>query len=258
MSKHVKTRSTSPCVRHSTFVIGHLRRSFTLTPSMDAPRILGIEGGGTKTEWVYGQVTEGRFEIARHGSLPAANLRLISDEALVSMFKVLPGAVNRLGVFLAGCATEQDRARLRRLAEGVWPEARIEVGSDRDSGFATAFRGGDGIVVIAGTGSATTGQKAGRREQAGGWGQLLGDRGGGYHLAMQALRGALLSYDLERVVTPVGEAILRALSLSRLQDLVAWVQNADKMSVAKLAPVVFAAAKEGDPEMLAAIQNGAR
>jgi N-acetylmuramic acid 6-phosphate etherase len=47
------------------------------------------------------------------------------------------------------------------------------------------------------------------------------------------------------------------LALNRLEDLVAWAANADKMSVAKLAPVVFQAAKEGHPEMIAAIQNGA-
>jgi N-acetylmuramic acid 6-phosphate etherase len=47
------------------------------------------------------------------------------------------------------------------------------------------------------------------------------------------------------------------LALNRLEDLVAWAANADKMSVAKLAPVVFQSANEGHPEMLAAIQNGA-
>jgi N-acetylmuramic acid 6-phosphate etherase len=47
------------------------------------------------------------------------------------------------------------------------------------------------------------------------------------------------------------------LALNRLEDLVAWAANADKMSVAKLAPVVFQAAKEGHAEMIAAIQNGA-
>ena len=47
--------------------------------------------------------------------------------------------------FLAGCATDADRKRLRALAEQAWPAARIALGSDRDSGLATAFRDGDGI-----------------------------------------------------------------------------------------------------------------
>ncbi len=220
--------------------------------------VLGIEGGGTKTDWIYLSTgPEGR-QVVKQGRLAQANLRLIPDQALRHLFSVLPGEASRVGVFLAGCASEGDRARLEMIAQGVWPEARLTVGSDRDSGFATAFGAGDGIAVIAGTGSAVTGRKDGRVEKAGGWGQLLGDKGGGYDLAMQALRIALWDYDLDKEVTPIGEALLQALALNRLDDLSTWAQNADKMSVARLAPVAFSAARQGDAEMLSAIQGGAR
>jgi len=74
---------------------------------------------------------------------------------------------------------------------------------------------------------------------------------------VHGLRLTLSCYDLERRVTPLGEKILRALSLNRLEDLVNWATAADKMSVAKLAPAIFSAAAEGDQEMLAVIQSGA-
>lgn len=192
------------------------------------------------------------------GTLPAANLSLATDLTLETMFRTLPHDATHVGVFLAGCANQAGRLRLRALARKIWPEARIAVGSDRDSGFAAALGDRDGITVIAGTGSAVTGRKEGHIEKAGGWGQLLGDRGGGYDLAMQGLRLTLSNYDIAHDVTPLSEGILRALSLNRLEDLVNWASNADKMSVAKLAPVVFDAARNGDPDMLAAIQIGAR
>ncbi len=225
---------------------------------MESPkRILGIEGGGTKTEWVLVTGGADRQKILGQGVLPASNLRLITDEALSQLFSVLPGDATHVGVFLAGCGTNEDRTRLRGLAEKTWLGAALTVGSDRDSGLATAFGEADGIAVIAGTGAAIHGRRGGRVEKAGGWGQLLGDRGGGYDLAMQGLRLVLTHYDLNQKITPLAEDILRTLGLNRLQDLVGWAMQADKMSVARLAPAIFHAAKHGEPEMLATVQGGA-
>ncbi len=159
-------------------------------------RVLGVDGGGTKTEWA---LLSGDGAQIKSGIPPAANLRLITDDAVERMFHALPEATH-VGVFLAGCANDADRARLRRLVQMRWPRAQITVGSDRDSGFATAFGGGDGITVIAGTGSAVTGRRGNRTEKAGGWGQLLGDKGGGYNLAVQALRRVLSDYDINQRV----------------------------------------------------------
>lgn len=222
---------------------------------MQQQLVLGVEGGGTKTEWVLLSLPENK--ILRQGSLPAANFKLISRDALERILHLLPGSADRVGIFLAGCVTEKDHEDLLALGRRCFPSAKVVAGSDRDSGFATAFEDGDGIAVISGTGSAVTGRKAGRIENAGGWGQLLGDKGGGYNIAVHGLRLTLSCYDLERRVTPLGEKILRALSLNRLEDLVNWATAADKMSVAKLAPAIFSAAAEGDQEMLAVIQSGA-
>jgi len=221
---------------------------------MEKSLVLGIEGGGTKTEWVL--LADG--VIRTSGILRASNLRLVDDATLREIFRCLPRIVTHVGAFLAGCATDTDRARLRGLVREFWPDAGIAVGSDRESGMAVALQGQDGITVIAGTGSAVSGRHEGKSDKAAGWGQLLGDRGGGYDLAMQGLRQVLESYDLDHQVTSLGEAVLRSLSLNRLEELVSWVQSADKMSVARLAPVVFEAARAGDEEMMAVIQAGAK
>jgi N-acetylmuramic acid 6-phosphate etherase len=225
---------------------------------MESPkRILGVEGGGTKTEWVLLAGEADESKVLQRGVLPASNLRLSSDDGLRQLFSALPREVSHAGIFLAGCATAEDRARLTGLATEVWPAAQLAIGSDRDSGLATAFRDQDGIAVIAGTGAAVHGRRGEQVEKAGGWGQLLGDRGGGYDLAMQGLRVVLTHFDLNQRITPLAEEILRVLALNRLQDLVGWVMQADKMSVARLAPAIFQAARQGEPEILATVQAGA-
>ncbi|MEO8351653.1 MAG: N-acetylmuramic acid 6-phosphate etherase, partial [Chthoniobacteraceae bacterium] len=217
------------------------------------PRVLGIEGGGTKTEWA---LFEGDALIG-DGVLPGSNFQLTSPARLSDLFSVLPHDVSHVGLYLAGAGSPDDRRRLQAFATEEWPGARISVGSDRESAMATAFGDRDGIAVIAGTGAAVQGRKAGRAERAGGWGHVLGDRGGGYDLARQGLRIVLTRYDLEQSVAPLAARILQDLGLNSLQELGVWAMSADKMSVARLAPAVFAAARKGDSEMLDVLQSGA-
>lgn len=217
--------------------------------------ILGIEGGGTKTDWVLLDELGG---ILDQGQLPASNLKVTTDEQLLHIFSQLPKEATDIGLFIAACLIERDRARLRQLACQVWPVARIRVGSDRDSGFAAALGVGDGIVVISGTGAVVHGRHGDREAKAGGWGHILGDRGGGYDLARHALRKVMLQFDLDGTVSALGSSVLAALSLNELPQLVDWIHDADKMDVARLAPVVIRAAQEGDDSMRQLVSNRAR
>jgi N-acetylmuramic acid 6-phosphate etherase len=219
--------------------------------------ILGVEGGGSKTDWVLVRSLDGESKVIDSGQLPSANFILITEEHLRDLLLQMPGEFDRVGVFLAGCKTDEDRARLRTICESVWPDSKVAVGSDRDSGFAAAFGDKDGIAVISGSGSAITGRKDGRIEKAGGSGHILGDGGGGYTLAIEALRQVLRTYDLAHTVTRSAQEILRALMLNRMEDLIEWTQHADKTAVAALSPVVFTAAELGSVEMMGVLKDGA-
>jgi len=221
-------------------------------------KILGVEGGGTKTSWVLVERTASDLLVLDQGKLPPANFRLAKLDELRAMFRELPNEIVRAGIFLAGCGTEEDRHSLTRLCAEIWPQAKIVVGSDRDSGLAAALGHGDGIVVNAGSGSSVTGRRDKRIENAGGWGHILGDAGGGYFLSLQALRLILREYDLHRGEVQFTTKILRALSLNNLDELVRWAQTADKMEVAMLTPVVFEAAAGGDARVMEIIEEGAR
>jgi len=221
-------------------------------------RILGVEGGGTKTAWVLVQRKGEEMHVLEQGRLPPSNLRLTTPERLREIFQEFPRPVDRAGVFLAGCVTDEDKALLARICRESWPGAKIVTGSDRESGMAAALGNGDGIVVNAGSGSSVTGRRDGRLEKAGGWGHILGDAGGAYFLVVQALRLILREYDLHRGEVQFTARILQALSLNDLDQLVRWAQDADKMEVALLAPVVFEAAAAGDERVLEIIEEGAR
>ena len=221
-------------------------------------KILGVEGGGTKTAWALVERDGQELRILDQGKLPPSNFRLATPDRLRAIFFELPKQINRAGIFLAGCGTAEDRQSLANLCTEIWPGAKITTGSDRDSGLAAALGHGDGIVVNAGSGSSVTGRRGNQIENAGGWGHILGDAGGGYFLSVQALRLILREYDLHRGEVQFTTRVLRALSLNNLDELVRWAQTADKMEIAMLAPVVFEAAANGDARVLEIIEEGAR
>jgi N-acetylmuramic acid 6-phosphate etherase len=228
-------------------------------------RILGVEGGGTKTAWVLVERSVAgdtdcslQWIILDRGKLPPSNLRLTTPQRMREIFSGLPREVDQAGIFLAGCGTEEDRRSLALICKDIWPNAKIVTGSDRDSGLAAALEHGDGIVVNAGSGSSVTGRRADRIERAGGWGHILGDTGGGYFLSIEALRLILREHDLHRGEMQFTAKILHALSLNNLDELVRWAQTADKDEIAMLTPVVFEAAAGGDARVNDIVEEGAR
>src|SRR4051812_28354686 len=91
---------------------------------------LGIEGGGTRSSGIL--VDENGILLKRFEG-GSCNLRLSKDEDILRLWKqwnkelseslaVIPRGV---GIYLAGCRTHSDKARIRRLAKKVWPESKI-------------------------------------------------------------------------------------------------------------------------------------
>ena len=201
--------------------------------------ILGVDGGATKTNWTLCKMRAGELFPIRKGLLGPGSMKLLAPEALKELLSVLPCEASHIGLYVAGCATHEDRRNLKRIAASLWPNATIRVGSDRESGFAAAFGDGDGIAIIAGTGSAITGRFSGNEDRAGGWGHLLGDSGGGYDLAIRALRRVLFDFDTGRRITALARDVLRTLGLNTLRELTSWAQTAQKNDLARLTPLLF-------------------
>jgi N-acetylglucosamine kinase-like BadF-type ATPase len=124
--------------------------------------------------------------------------------------------------------------------------------SDADVAFEDAFGGGEGILLIAGSGSiglaralAETGEHSLRR--VGGWGALLGDEGSGYGIGLAGLRAAVAGSEGRGPETHLLNTLYEILNLDAVRALFEWSETADKPAVAALAPSVVEVAREGDP-----------
>jgi N-acetylglucosamine kinase-like BadF-type ATPase len=117
-----------------------------------------------------------------------------------------------------------------------------------------------GAIVLAGTGSvAFAVNDAGEWAQAGGWGYLLGDEGSGWWLVLEALRATVRWSDgSQPEAAELAARMLAAFGLARPVDVISWLyhQPPPTRAVAERAPVVLAAAENGDPVAHDIVQRG--
>ena len=135
--------------------------------------------------------------------------------------------------------------------------------TEKDSPETPTRRGGietNGINVIAGTGSMTYGRRAGRGVRVGGWGELYGDEGSAYWIAVRGLAAFTRMSDGRAPVGPLHEVLREHLALPTDHDLVDVVLGrwkGDRARIAALAPVVVAAADLGDAACRAVLADAA-
>ncbi len=138
---------------------------------------------------------------------------------------------------------------------------RLVVTTDAVTALAGATPEGQGIIVIAGTGSISFGRNAeGRTARAGGWGYVFGDEGGAFDIARQALRAILRMDEGWGPATGLRDPLLAATASRNANEMLHRFYTPDwpRSRVATLAPIVDAAAAAGDPVAAQILNNSAQ
>ena len=150
---------------------------------------------------------------------------------------------------------EDKEAILARLLRS----RKLVVTTDAAIALAGATSNGQGIVVIAGTGSIGLGRDAqGRTARAGGWGYVFGDAGGAFDITRQAVRAALRTEEGWGPATALVPLLLAATESRSANQMLHKLYTADwpRSRAARLALLVDQAAEEGDA-VAVSILNGA-
>lgn len=221
--------------------------------------VIGIDGGGTGTVALLARRERDGWTLLGRGESGPSNRHAVGTEAALGALddataKAFAAAhLPRLRVHsaclgLAGAGRPNDQELVREWAAQVKLADSVEVIEDAALLLAAGTPAGYGVAVVAGTGSMAFARRSdGRTARAGGWGPLLGDEGSGYAVALAGLRVAARSADGRADPTPLTAKLLAALGLKRPQELVEVVyRGSDRALLAALAPIVLAAAEEGD------------
>jgi len=223
--------------------------------------VLGIDGGGTRTR---GSLVEGERSLAfaEHGSIKRLRVGAeVAEANLRALLKDLYAQAGVAGVEAASAGIAS--ASMPGVAEWItavfddFGVERSEVVGDEVIALDGAFKGGPGILIIAGTGSNCVGRAPdGSRECAGGWSSRLGDEGSGYWIGLHAIRRALVAYDREEP-TRILERVGQIWGTRTLDELVNVGDGTPGPDFAALAPAISRLAEEGDAVALGVLQQAA-
>lgn len=217
-------------------------------------RYLGVDGGGSKTAFALiddsGHVlaraqaptsyyfTEG-FDVVenvlRQGIAEICSVADIDTTDIDAAFFGIPGYGE----------SSADLARLDAVPASLLGHDRYSCDNDMVCGWAGSLAGEDGINVIAGTGSMTYGERRGTGHRVGGWGELFGDEGSAYWIAVQGLNAFSRMSDRRLPRSALYDMMRDRLQITSDLDAVSLVierWGGNRSAIADLARTVAAAA----------------
>jgi glucosamine kinase len=225
---------------------------------------LGLDVGGSATRWCLidqaGVMLDRGETSGFSGHLTQAEVRSIAQATLAAIARQT-GPVARLSAGVTGLSRNTPASRLLQdMLNSSFGATAIDLMPDIELACRAAFPDSSGIVVYAGTGSIAAYLDAqGTLLTAGGKGVLIDDAGGGYWIAVTAMRAILRMEDTAPAsgwTTLLGEALARALGGTSWPHVRQAFYALDRGGVGRLALEVAFAANAGDSTALG-VMHGA-
>lgn len=216
--------------------------------------VLGLDGGGTKTECVLMDVEGAVCAQGRSG--PSNPLRVGFGGALAALCeaarwamqdaRVAPDDVVALCAGVAGAAADQASRKMKKLLSEEFAGRLVYVCTDLELTLEATGEGA-AIVLVAGTGSAAVGRDMhGNVARVGGHGPLLGDEGSAYDIGKRASIAALREKDRTGKTSELGAMILKELRMNDWQEFQSRVHAVPDEVFPRIFPVIGKAADAGD------------
>lgn len=225
---------------------------------------LGLDAGGTHTRWAVADA--GGALQAEGEAAPVSGLQLAGDDGRAALRQVLQAIATAAGPVAAAAAgvTGLDEAQAPLLRTLVAEALRIAPAAvlafnDVELLCRAAFAPGQGVVLVAGTGSIAAHVGAdGALQRAGGRGALIDDAGGGHWIAREALRSVWRAEDARPGAwrdSPLARRLFARIGGDDWAATRRWVYGASRGELGTLATAVAAAAGvDRDPVALALLQ----
>lgn len=223
--------------------------------------LLGIDGGGTKTEFLLAG-SDGT-EIRRlflDGSNPV-NLGIDNTRAVLKkgILNICEGTdIGKVSVYagIAGAGTGENKKNICDVLS-QFGFASYDCGSDIALALETALKGENGTAVIMGTGIVAYARSGERLHRTGGRGYMIDKGGSGFHFGADALNSAFEYIDGRGGSETILKLVEKRLG-KKIEDSVHGIYNGGASFVASFAPDVFEAYRLGDSAASEIIDRNAR
>lgn len=223
---------------------------------------LGIDGGATRC---LARIRDMDGNLLGEGEGGPANIHsdfLLAKESIRSAAKSALATAGldeqslrraHAGLGLAGASLKNASNRL--LSE-LTSFASIELETDAYVAWLGAHQGGDGGIVILGTGSCGLAIVNGQRIAVAGWGPEVSDEAGGQRMGREALRHTLWAYDGRAEKSGLSDALLTRFNWDPTR-IVSFAASASSADYARFAPLIFKYASVQDPLAITLVSDAA-
>ncbi|MBY5948646.1 BadF/BadG/BcrA/BcrD ATPase family protein [Photobacterium rosenbergii] len=212
---------------------------------------VGVDGGGTSCR---ARITDINGHILGEAKTGSANILLGADIAMASIIDAIATAATIAGlneesyssmsVGLALAGAEQQSAWYEFMAQ-PHPFGAVTLNTDAYGACLGAWGGGDGAILIAGTGSCGILLKDSEQHVVGGREFPISDQGGGAVMGLRLVQQTLLAHDGIRPITPLAEHVLSHFNHD-IDAIVSWSKSARPCDYGQFSPAIFAEAYRGD------------
>lgn len=211
--------------------------------------LLGIDGGGTKTEFLLTDLNQNEVRRIFLGASNPVNIGVEKTKAILKqgITEICEGIdLSEISAFagLAGGGTGDIKTELTEFL-GSFGFGAYANGRDTDSLVETALKGENGVAVIMGTGMIAYSSCNGELHRVGGRGYLIDRGGSGFHFGADALNACFEYMDGRGGSALILELVEKKLGKS-VEAAVPEVYANGATLAASLAPAVFEAYKQGD------------
>ncbi len=232
--------------------------------------LLGIDGGGTKTEFtlcdIKGTVlAKDVLGSASHWQYGTQKLKDTLKEGVTSVLKSSGnefGDIAAIGFGMSGFGEDPNRDKISvALCREFFENKPMRICNDVEVGFIASLGLKPGINVVCGTGSMAFGMDdTGKTDRSGGWGWEIGDEGSGAWLGMKFLELFAKQSDGRIKRTMMYDMVRDEFKLDDDFGIITIFHNdylQNRTKVASLQNLLSKAAKQGDKNALDAYKQSA-
>ena len=212
--------------------------------------IIGVDGGGTKTEAVAYDFQGNIIVTSVKGFANLLNNREKALNNIVDSIREIIDVLkeDELVDLYLGIAGSEVGYNAKIIKDTIKNELKTDcvLMNDAEIALKAMLRGNDGILTIAGTGSIAFGVKNNSSVRCGGWGNLLGDEGSGYKIAIDAIKRMIFEEENSLPKSELTTRIMKRLGAKSIGEVVTFVYSSTKDEIASLAEIVSILGEEGN------------
>lgn len=216
--------------------------------------IIGIDGGGTKT---LGAVYDYEGNEIKKIQVGFSNFSVNVEKSKKTILDLIEKLVSGIGrekkVFIqmgiAGASRlNETESFIKEIEEKFDCDASLDIDAIISLYAIEKTKDESLIMAIGGTGSVVMIEHENEVNRLGGWGHILGDGGSAYHFVIAALKNLIHEFESNVPYSLLSEHLYKVIGITEPLQLVEYVYNNDKSTVAQLSLAIQSVASQ-DPKV---------